>query len=347
MIPHFAKHSHAKKATAAVASCLVASTTSRDTDVRVEEHGAVRRSTSTTTTTCRCDEAPTKHQTFHDRCPKTQTLPKVPYPAWEYDWDGRLTPRTSLESMRTVDGLKASKSGTTRHIIMVRHGQYDMSHPDDDEKCTLTALGRRQALRTGQRIALMTQQLQTPVTTDGSNASAIWISAIHQSNMARAKETASIIASQLPTVELHHPDASLNEAIPAPMIPLRPDVPNAKQEIDEHHERIEEAFRKYFWRAVNTKSDGDGADESATRSEVHQQHEFEIIVGHANIIRYFVCRALQLPPEAWLRMSIFNCSMTYIMIQPNGYVTVRLLGDTGHLPYEETTFSGNHGWNWS
>jgi serine/threonine-protein phosphatase PGAM5 len=72
-----------------------------------------------------------------------------------------------------------------------------------------------------------------------------------------------------------------------------------------------------------------------------------VIVGHGNVIRYFVCRALQLPPEAWLRMSIFNGSITYIMIQPNGYVTIRLLGDTGHLPYEETTFSGSHGWNWS
>ena len=42
------------------------------------------------------------------------------------------------------------------------------------------------------------------------------------------------------------------------------------------------------------------------------KYEFEIIVYHTNVIRYFVCRALQLPPEAWLRLCTFNCSLTYI-----------------------------------
>jgi hypothetical protein len=45
-------------------------------------------------------------------------------------------------------------------------------------------------------------------------------------------------------------------------------------------------------------------------------------------------------------MSLFNCSISYLMIQPNGYVTARLIGDTGHIPYEFTTFSEMHGYNW-
>ena len=50
-------------------------------------------------------------------------------------------------------------------------------------------------------------------------------------------------------------------------------------------------------------------------------------------------RALQLPPEAWLRMSIGNCGITRITIRPNGRVSIKGLGDTGHLPPEMITFN--------
>jgi serine/threonine-protein phosphatase PGAM5 len=167
--------------------------------------------------------------------------------------------------------------------------------------------------------------------------------------MARAKETAELIIK-----ELHHsghdmvltePDILLNEGLPAPIIPHRPDVGTPQQlakEIHENHDRIEEAFQKYFYRKVPSIID----DTSSSVSSSDIDHEFEVIVCHANVIRYFVMRALQLPPEAWLRLSLFNCSITYLIVQPNGYVTARLIGDTGHIPYEATTFSGSFGYNW-
>ena len=76
------------------------------------------------------------------------------------------------------------------------------------------------------------------------------------------------------------------------------------------------------------------------------KHEFEIIVCHANVIRYFFCRALQLPPEAWLRLCTFNCSLTYLTVRPTGTVSCRMLGDIGHLPYGMSTFSMHPGFNW-
>ena len=116
-----------------------------------------------------------------------------------------------------------------------------------------------------------------------------------------------------------------------------------------NHDRIEEAFRKYFYRAPTPRGDAD-ADDAGIDGTEHDKdalkHEYEIIVGHGNVIRYFVCRALQLPPEAWLRLSVFNCSITYVTIQPNGYVSVRMVGDSGHLRYDETSFSGNRGFRW-
>jgi serine/threonine-protein phosphatase PGAM5 len=45
--------------------------------------------------------------------------------------------------------------------------------------------------------------------------------------------------------------------------------------------RIEAAFRKYFYRAEPEQL----------------EDSYEIIVCHANVIRYFLCRALQFPPE--------------------------------------------------
>jgi len=122
---------------------------------------------------------------------------------------------------------------------------------------------------------------------------------------------------------------------------------------DEHHPRIENAFRTYFHRAplpttpeanVVATSTLDKAPEH--KLSPHPRHEFEIIVCHANVIRYFFCRALQLPPEAWLRLCVFNCSLTYFTIRPTGTVSCRMLGDIGHLPYDLSTFSMHTGFNW-
>ena len=45
--------------------------------------------------------------------------------------------------------------------------------------------------------------------------------------------------------------------------------------------RIEAGFRKYFHRADPSQKDNSA----------------QVLVCHGNVIRYFVCRALQLPPQ--------------------------------------------------
>ncbi len=141
--------------------------------------------------------------------------------------------------------------------------------------------------------------------------------------------------------------------------------PSVVERTDDHHPRIEKAFRKYFFRAEmpplpdakgDTNSEiiattanekgGEAQQQQQKELEPHPQHEFEIIVCHANVIRYFFCRALQLPPEAWLRLCTFNCSLTYFTIRPTGTVSCRMLGDIGHLPHDLCTFSMHTGFNW-
>jgi serine/threonine-protein phosphatase PGAM5 len=51
-------------------------------------------------------------------------------------------------------------------------------------------------------------------------------------------------------------------------------------------------------------------------------------------------RALQFPPEAWHRMSLNHGSITWISILPSGWVVLRSLGDTGHMPPDAITVGG-------
>ena len=129
--------------------------------------------------------------------------------------------------------------------------------------------------------------------------------------------------------------------------------PHVVERTDEQHPRIEEAFRKYFYRAdapapeeAESEVEKVDATETSEDNQSKPKHEFEIIVCHANVIRYFFCRALQLPPEAWLRLCTFNCSLTYLTVRPTGTVSCRMLGDIGHLPYGMSTFSMHPGFNW-
>jgi serine/threonine-protein phosphatase PGAM5 len=228
-----------------------------------------------------------------------------------------------------------------------------------DEHRRLTELGKRQADLTGRRIAELVKGVD-------DKFGPCNVKIIHVSNMTRAKETADLIAQHLPSVERGEPDPLLNEGSPAHTIPGGKASKSQIERLDEGHPRIESAFQKYFYREeLKEKPEKplqtpegqpdaiadlvDATETSRTGIRVPDddcKHEFEIIVCHANVIRYFICRALQLPPEAWLRICTFNCSLTYFTIRPTGTVSIRSLGDVGHLPYRLTTFSMHHGYNW-
>lgn len=326
---------------------------------------AVLTSSWSATSPSSCDAAPKtsagmdSNETgdFHNLFPKRQLWkPKVEYPLWDKNWDLRHPEPTGDEEEQRQKMRKLRKEGVTRHIILVRHGQYDETH-DDDSKRILTEIGRKQANYTGKRLRAMLEGFE--------EFGPCKINVVRVSGMARAKEStimvplftllvnlylselnvsflftaADIIASHLPGVERPLPDADLNEGRPSHNIPGGKASASTIKKTDEHHPRIENAFKKYFHRAPPPEEDDNG--ETTTT-----KHEFEIIVCHANVIRYFFCRALQLPPEAWLRLCTFNCSLTYLTIRPTGTVSCRMLGDVGHIPYGLTTFSGHPGFNW-
>ncbi|XP_026880975.2 serine/threonine-protein phosphatase PGAM5, mitochondrial isoform X2 [Electrophorus electricus] len=225
---------------------------------------------------------------------------------WDNNWDKRdptSNPRRKERSKEENSSeAENSKPTATRHIFLIRHSQYNLNGNRDREK-TLTPLGREQAELTGQRLAALGLQYDVLI----------------HSSMARATETANIISRYLPGVELVSCDL-LREG--APIEPVPP-VSHWKPEAVYHEDgaRIEAAFRRYIHRAEPKQ----------------KEDSYEIIVCHANVIRYFVCRALQFPPEGWLRLGLNNGSITWLTIRPSGRVALRALGDSGFMPPDKVT----------
>ncbi|WKX94554.1 hypothetical protein Q1695_011664 [Nippostrongylus brasiliensis] len=268
---------------AAVASgCVVA--------LKLRDEGALRQAHALTST---------ERRSFDDHFPRG---------TWDDNWDFR-SPEFLLNAKKYDKASDAEKkkmdeevkATATRHIILIRHGQYVM----DSEKKNLTPLGREQAALVGKRLA----------------DSGLKFDGLVMSTMARATETAEIILERMP--ELKRISCSLLEE--GPPYPPVPAVDHWKPPHSFFSEsaRIESAFRRHIHRAPPSQ----------------KEDSHEIIVCHANVIRYFVCRALQFPPEGWLRMSLGNCSITWLVIRPSGRVSLRSLGDVGHLPPSKISYT--------
>lgn len=238
----------------------------------------------------------------------------TPSAKWDDNWDHRSP--TSLAHPKLFKVLDAkgenqanevteqSTPKVSRHIILIRHGQYNMKGETDKERY-LTALGRSQAEYTGKRL----RALSFPYTS------------MVKSTMTRAQETGSIIGASLDNLPVS--DCNLiREGAPIPPEPPVGHWRPEKQQFYQDGARIEAGFREYFYRADASQ----------------EKESYMIMVCHANVIRYFVCRALQFPAEAWLRISLNHGSITWLTITPKGRVILRALGDSGHMPVDAITY---------
>jgi serine/threonine-protein phosphatase PGAM5 len=203
----------------------------------------------------------------------------------------------------------------------------------------LTPLGRAQAKAAAARLkALIHGDEETKGSEDEGNASSASDSSskarvrvmIH-STMARAEETADIIAAEaFPNVK-REANALIREGAP-----VRP-VPDTWRQKEHVHvtdaPRIEAGFRSIFFRRTARDDDeqGETSSSASASASASRMEEHEIIVCHGNVIRYSVLRALQLPPDAWLRIGLYNGSITRVEIRPDGGVSLRCLGDAGHM----------------
>lgn len=225
---------------------------------------------------------------------------------WDYNWD-RRDPSHMVEASKGGEDderfkmeVQLKKPKVTRHLFLIRHGQYNLDGKTDKERY-LTEKGVEQAKTTGRRLVELNHPYQLMV----------------RSTMTRALQTGEEILAQMKPGSLpFRDDSMLMEGAPCPPEPPSFCYSPESHEYFQDGSRIEAAFRNYVHRA----------DYRQTKDS------YEILVCHGNVIRYFVCRALQLPPEAWLRINLSHASITWLSIMPSGCVSLRSLGDTGHMP---------------
>ena len=64
----------------------------------------------------------------------------------------------------------------------------------------------------------------------------------------------------------------------------------------------------------------------------------EVVVAHGNVIRHWVCKALNIPENRWLKMDVSHTSLTGIRISRKGNIVLLGFADTGHLPLKMRTY---------
>ncbi len=187
-----------------------------------------------------------------------------------------------------------------RILYLVRHGKYEatLAAPDPGDG-PLTELGREQAHLVGQRL------------------SGLAVSVIHHSTLMRATETAQIIASYFPDVELR-PSPLLKECLPS--VPASTVALLGESATPDHLRRsdrqAQQVFRQWFqFPAADV--------ERTTR---------EIVVSSGNLISYLIARMMGASGRQWMHTTIQHCGVSEIVLGGGRERLVLRHNDTGHLP---------------
>jgi broad specificity phosphatase PhoE len=183
----------------------------------------------------------------------------------------------------------------SRYLYLVRHGQFDPNEKTNPAG-NLTTTGKRQA----RAVARAFKHIP--------------VSAIHVSTMQRAVQTAEPLVKAFPEAKVSYSHRLL-ECIP----PLVPELREAffksvpEEDLRRHYWHAERAFSFYIRRTT-------GAD------------KHEVLIAHGNLIRYLVCRTMDVDATAWAAMTSYNCGITRIMVESNGLCSLITYNELGHLP---------------
>ena len=200
------------------------------------------------------------------------------------------------------------RAGTGIHYVyFIRHGIYDRDSTTDAVTGNgLNALGHEQARLLGVRLAALPVHAATLVS----------------SNLRRARETAEDIGAKLGLAPSQ--DSLLRECSPTS---VRADynASHTPDDIARCDARMAAAWERYL-----------------TPSPDADRHD--ILVCHANVIRWMVSRALG-EPSHWSAMEIAHASLTILAVHPDGTVRLVTFSDVGHLPLADQTWTGRGaGW---
>jgi serine/threonine-protein phosphatase PGAM5 len=190
--------------------------------------------------------------------------------------------------------------GPYYYLHLVRHGQYVIDKTKDDFGF-LSELGQRQSEFLADKL------LELPVRF------------IFSSDHARALETAKIIRSRFPEHEVKETHM-LSEGIPWYPNRVRRERGLSWWTLRAHRQRMDVAFAQFF------RADAD------MENDAH-----DLLISHGNVIRYFVCKALDIDYRRWTRFEIPNCSICTIRVDTAGVMKLVRFGEIGHIPNDLRT----------
>ncbi|MBI2836861.1 MAG: histidine phosphatase family protein [Acidobacteria bacterium] len=190
----------------------------------------------------------------------------------------------------------AAAAPAPRVLYLVRHGAY-ASDPKADPRWGpgLLPIGVAQARLAAARLAGL------PFAFD----------AVYASPLIRARETALVIAAELPGARVQIlPE--LEECTPPTWRTeeVSEETPAAMAACAATLDRL---FARLFVPAAGSA-------------------RHELLVCHGNVIRYLVTKALRVDTKSWLEMSVGHASLTVIRVQADGSFKLITVGDVGHLP---------------
>ena len=190
-----------------------------------------------------------------------------------------------------------------RHFVhLVRHGQYDYS-VKGKLGGSLNAVGREQAHYTSEAL------------------SEFQFNALHSSTMLRALATAAIIAGPHQGLKIRR-TRMLWECVPT--------IPPRWIDFFERRAMRDPDFTPE--RVAAQKKVADRAFDRFFTPWKRKKDRHSILVAHGNIIRYLLCKALDVDPDAWGNMMIFHCSISRVVVDPDGSMMLLSHNETGHLP---------------
>ncbi|GMF66070.1 unnamed protein product [Phytophthora lilii] len=263
------------------------------------------------------------------------------------DWMTAIAVAAEAHVVEPTTDLALVDQSRTTHIILVRHGHYASSQtPSVDMHGPLTDLGVQQARATGRFLhkylserMVLKRFPKFPV---------------YHSGVRRAVETAERIGDAFPSGSLQLRENKLfREAWPGNPLPNGNRQQLAREKLDNmvaDCARLKMAYRTTFRhlipqdleieeRQLSEEDKKFYANTFGVRStQTRAQDRFRVIVCHANIIRWFVCKSLGVDPDGtWGRMRYNHCGVTAMEVDSVGNVQLTYMNQTGHLETNQLT----------
>lgn len=193
----------------------------------------------------------------------------------------------------------------SRRLLLVRHGHYDRVGDLGDEKWPLSALGRKQAIRTGRRIRAVLQ---------GADSK---LEGLFSSPWPRALETAEIVAREV-GIETIRVKPYLHEVVP--LVRANPAgtgyphgiPPTTDEEMAQMQDQMDRLLKRFLRRPTSAS--------------------VAVVCTHGNLIRYVVAEVFGAPWDAWMKMEVSHAGITEVRVYRTGSVALAGFNETGHLP---------------